>query len=474
MNANTTLKPRHFSVLAILPWLTLLTIWLITRADTYAVAKGLYTNNPDWSYYFFPAGYLHKHPFNAFFYLRSNPPLPQLVFFFLQKIFTWPFQIPVIQLTASLMSLISASLLMKLTHTFWRYPAACLIAILYITNNDLISFEVSGYANAFYEIMGAMIIILSAFMIYRNSKWIGAAIAAIVFTKAAFTYLPIAGLIGALLTRHRQLAKIFSVILVALIILSIKNLLIYKEYTFETSISTGFNILNRLWQTKTIKDFYKYTKETGNTTCLIDTQVTKYKFDFYCPEFNEKRNVELGKKIDCLITNDHGEQEFCSLSNSGLMFELSRQLRPRYLEYSLHNPRIFLSTISTSYIRFWGFGSNHLDTHDKIAKIRPWPIERLQQYFLYLNMSVFNTLVLVLALVILFRKNNTRNHTVFIFSIGICLYYILVTSIGDCCENTRFRQAVMPMIIFCNCYALNEVLIYIFHKYSHSKNRKPP
>jgi len=136
---------------------------------------------------------------------------------------------------------------------------------------------------------------------------------------------------------------------------------------------------------------------------------------------------------------------------SYFMHEMSKQIKPLFSDFLLHNPSVALDMIARSYQLFWGniyWQVSYIPGLDADPLLlRTNALTEKYKWFNIVAIHLLSPIAVCLIFISLLRRQRLNPLQVgFLYALLAFCYVALVSSLGDHGENARYRVDVEPLV----------------------------
>jgi len=412
--------------------------------------------------WYLPPDFIKNNFIESLVYLRGEPPLPQIILGCLIKIFGWPFVIPVDSILLSIATITTAFLMRNIMIRYgFRNIIATFMAMMWCIYPACLGVEISAFPVAFYEALPGFIFTLSLWLclkcfseepaLRKNRQWIwlfGLAGAMLSMSRSTLSWIFILPIVTSFFLPGDKKKIIAGCLAVFMQLLwALKNYGVYGQFNFETASDVGQNIFSTVINTGNFNEFYSYSLNKNPDNLFVSEGLPcLIVYDRPCLEklLPEAKNNDVVLARTMGIHDDlYGESYF--------LHDLSKELKPLYADFLIHNPAIALDMFAKSYEFFCG------DIYAQVSYIKgldaDWLILQVNSWmgkYKAINIFAIHSICIFAACIIplvgIKRKSLTDLQVAFFYAfLGFC-YVAVISSLGDHGENARYRVDVEPLV----------------------------
>lgn len=457
----------------LLSTLTILLVWLAARVYVYEEVwqhqniPALHLDKDTGYLWYYPVNFIKDNFIKSFFYLRGQPPLPQLLMAIMVKISGWPFNKPIDSFFLGLLTLFSALIIREIIVISGRsLLIATSVAALWTISTDCIAFEIDGWTRGFYETLTGFLFILSVWLFHKAETKNKASLALLfsicaallIMSRATLSYFFIIPLIAVLLLNCNRKIVICIIPLAIQLGWGIKNLYAFGQFQFGTSSFAGTNIQIPLFKLdpKINLAVYAINNLEKKDTCALQvvaalTTSSQQPAEIINTVPHECRGylLHINQMEETLQKNIDPEEKTTAGYNSHWDYAITKEALPAYISYIYHNPTTLFRILQKSLPIFWlpaedgvsNYGAEKFTTpfFNAVRKSISLIVE-FNKVFVYSLSSV--TFIILIACP---RHKNPQKKS-FLYAFSCFLYMSFFCCIGDLGENNRYRFAIEPVI----------------------------
>ncbi len=445
----------------------------------------------------YPVGIYQKHFWAGLWFLQQTPPIAHIVFRIVLLAGGWPYRTAeMLCALQGIISIAASCLLCSLIRTMTGSTAAALCASLwFLLSTDLVVSEYALFGQMFYEDLGMLFVVLGCWQESRMMSGkavpsaaagfrLGAALAGSALTRSSLSFLPIVfGAAGAFVWRRRVLAGFAGSVLLLQGGWAIKNWIVQGRLSLETSSWSGMNLAKGIYWSKQdlllLDDIRN--SPAGRYPDWFRDATQAYIFPFQVST-QAKLPPQLLAADSAMVAQLGGIRAPWNLPSVAAE---SDAWRVAAAHFTLLHPLLSIRRFGEGYRFVWQRIADH-------AALFPWnllyvkPVDRdfpglLSRGFRdaqrvrqtasasttqpdrkiwlgtislapldALSIVVLHALLPVMAVIDLWRRRRGKNPLLpqGTMSLAVmCLYGLILFSIGEGGENMRFRLSIEPVIL---------------------------
>jgi len=442
--------------------LIIFSIWLIARIYVYCANWPYFplahTDDSTFNMWYLPPEIVQHHFAESMLYLRGEPPLPQLFLGTLMKLAGWPFSWPLDSILLSLATLITAFLMQDIMLRFaFNRALATGLAAAWCIYPACLGVEVAAFPTAFYEALPAFFFTLALWLCLRcfdkehNRRWLWAfGLAGVMLSMSRSTLswiflLPI--FIVLFIPGDKKKLAIGCLALAVQLLWAAKNYAVYGQFNLETASDVGQNILSTVMNTGHFDEFHAFSvSRHPDDAFILEGLPCLAQMNIPCAE----KLMPTVEGRDTLLQQQLSTNSFL-FGESYFMHEMSKQIKPLFSDFLLHNPSVALDMIARSYQLFWGniyWQVSYIPGLDADPLLlRTNALTEKYKWFNIVAIHLLSPIAVCLIFISLLRRQRLNPLQVgFLYALLAFCYVALVSSLGDHGENARYRVDVEPLV----------------------------
>lgn len=473
-------------------------------------------DNPLWSLgQHLPLPMLRDHLLVALLLLQQTPPFSNLVIGLLAKATSWPTGLTYALIALQgVLSIVTALVLQRLLArcSQGRIVGPSVVAVAFLLSTDLVVLEYNSLGQSFYENLGMLLALAFAYRLCvlaetgrpRDAAWAGVLAAALPLTRATWSFVAVpASVFVALATAGRRRAGIAAFLVPVLLLhggWAVKNAVVYGRLTPVTSSWTGYNLYNGLRGAGLEEPFRHFVVARGEPPWLVEMVDPPRLVPWPRTPPTEPQERDRAIAAWSGIENP--------LMNGTLAASVFRELERAFTAFAWAHPVLLWKKTGLAYRLFWtppaAYGRiflalfcldsgvpSGLDPAGVVGGMlagrlparayvvsgrfgrgltrRPvdlWTLRWLEPAWLLAEVAAFHVLAPLLLAVWCVRRlrhdpaadETWRRALTLTVCWALAAYLALVSSVGECCENMRFRLGAEPLIWAVTALAWSEAV----------------